>query len=112
MKTVHLSDQDRRDCDEALQAIQARVSRLGSLRVRAAMLAGIFLLSIGGEYCLTYSVVNNVIGPLPGEPASAIPAIVSFAGLIAVIAFYFYKRVYPGSLPVRLINALAGYVAL
>lgn len=107
-----MTDADRRECDEDFQACESRAADILPLKARAVLFALVLLVSVGGEYCLSYSVVHDLIGPLPGEPWSPVPAVVALSGLIAVIAFALYKRARPASLPVRLVNALAGYIAL
>lgn len=112
MKTVRLPDHDRREIDEAFHTLQANARTIPNLRMRCGLLGLILLICIGGEGAMIFGVVNDAIGPLPGEAPSAVPAIVSLSGLISVIAFYLYKRAHPESLPVRFVNRVVGYIAL
>jgi hypothetical protein len=57
-------------------------------------------------------VIYDLIGPLPGEPWSATPAIVSLSGLICVLAFFLYTRREAQSLPARIVTSGVGYIAL
>lgn len=112
MKDILLSGADRKACEDARHALQESFSEIPPLALRALGLAAILLVSLIGEYCLSYSVVFDALGPLPGEPWSPIPAIVALSGMIAVATFALYKRTHSSSFPVRFVGSLAGYAAL
>lgn len=112
MKASRLPEHDRRECDEVSRDIQSRSSELLPLQVRAAVLGAILLACLAGEYVLSYQVVFDAIGPLPGEPPSAAPAVVAMSGMICVAAFYLFRRAFPKALPVRAVDRSSGYIAL
>lgn len=112
MKLEPLPDYDVRECEDAANEVRRMAMQLPLLLGKILICAAVFTLSVTCEFSLSYDVVFDLLGPLPGEPWSARPAIVSFAGLICILAFYLYTKDKAGSLPSRIVSAGAGFVAL
>lgn len=107
-----MAEHDRRKMDEIFAGIQAERARLPALAARVAVCLAAFVGCTGAEYFAIFSVVDNAIGAVAGEPASAAPAVISFGGLICVAAFALRKREAGRSVPARVLAFLPAYIAL
>jgi hypothetical protein len=112
MKPEPLPDYDLRECEDAANEVRRIAMQLPLLLGKILICTAVFTLSVTCEFSLSYGVIFDLLGPLPGEPWSATPAIVSFSGLICILAFYLYTKSKAHSLPSRVVSTGAGYIAL
>lgn len=112
MRPDPLPEYDLRECEDAANEVRRQARPLPSQGGKISASAFVLALSVSCEFYLSYEVIFDRLGPLPGEPWSATPAVVSFSGLICIVAFYLYTRSTAHSLPSRFVSSGVGYIAL